>query len=66
MSPSERAASHRHTAAVCRSEAEVRRDRQPDFAAWLDTLAESQDRKADEAAADEQLDLFAPTHRKAA
>jgi len=53
----------RHTAAVCRTEAEVRRPRDPDFATVLDTWAANADRRADEAARDDQPDLFSLQHK---
>lgn len=48
--------SHRHHAAVLRSEAEARRERQPDFAAILDTWAMNAERRAE--ACQPQPDLF--------
>ena len=67
MTVRDRPADYRHTAAVCRSEAEARRDRQPDFAAVLDTWAANFARRADDAAAGAQPDLFyTPQHRAAA
>lgn len=62
LTPSERAAAHRNTAAVCRGEAEARRLTQPAFAATLDAWASNQDRLAVEAV--NQPDLF--QHREAA
>ena len=61
----DRAADHRHTAAVCRAEAEARRDRQPGFARVLDTWAANQDRRADEASSAGQPDLFSIPHPQA-
>lgn len=52
------AESHRHTAAVCRSEALARRTADPRFAGLLDTWAANQERRADEALASGQPDLF--------
>lgn len=53
----DRASDYRNTAAVCRGEAEARRQTQPAFAAILDQWAINQDRRADEPASD-QPDLF--------
>lgn len=50
--------SHRHTGAVCRREAEVRRPYQPDFAATLDQWAANADRRAMDLEAFSQPDLF--------
>lgn len=44
---------------------EARRDRQPDFATVLDTWATNHERRADEASAAEQPDLFAIPHPQA-
>jgi len=49
---------HLHTSAVCRSEAEARRDRDPVFAAVLDRWADNAARRASEAPAGGQPDLF--------
>lgn len=55
-------AAARHTAAVCRTEADVRRQsplaHQRAFAAVLDTWAANQERRADELARGAQPDLF--------
>lgn len=48
---------YRHTAAIYRSEADVRRARQPDFAATLETWAINAERRAE--ACQPQPDLFA-------
>lgn len=64
MTPSERTAAHLNTAAVCRGEAEARRQTQPAYAAILDTWAANQERRAIEAEAGDQPDLF--TQQRAA
>lgn len=51
-------ASARHTAAVCRREADVRRSYQPDFAATLDQWAANADARADALSIPAQPDLF--------
>lgn len=51
--------SHRHSAAVFRSEAEARRPKDPVFAGLLDAWAANADRRADRATAGQQPDLFA-------
>ena len=67
LTPHERSAAHRNTAAVCRGEANARRLTQPAFAATLDTWAANQDRLANAVCADEEPDLFStPSEEKAA
>jgi hypothetical protein len=55
--------SHYHTAAVCQTEAAIRRASplafQREFAAVLDTWADNAQRRGDEVAAKTQRDLFA-------
>jgi cyclopropane fatty-acyl-phospholipid synthase-like methyltransferase len=51
-------ASHRHTASVCRGEAEARRSTHPEFAVTLAQWADNADRRADEIQAREQPDFF--------
>lgn len=51
--------SHRHTAAVLRTEAEARRPKDPAFAGLLGQWAVNADRRADRATAGTQRDLFA-------
>jgi hypothetical protein len=50
--------SHRHTAAVCRGEAEARLSRDPAFAAVLARWADRADARARQAEREEQPDLF--------
>ena len=50
--------SHRHTAAVCRGEAEARLSRDPAFAAVLARWADSAERRSRQAEREEQPDLF--------
>ena len=50
--------SHRHTAAVCRGEAEARLSRDPAFAAVLARWADNCERRARQAEREEQPDLF--------
>lgn len=50
--------SHRHTAAVCRGEAEARLSRDPAFAAVLAGWADNCERRARQAEREEQPDLF--------
>lgn len=58
MTPAERAASHRHTAAVHRAEAEARRATDPKFAAILETWACNAEARAIDADLSDQPDLF--------
>jgi len=51
--------SHRHSAAVFRSEADARRLKDPVFAGLLDQWADNADRRADRATVGMQRDLFA-------
>ena len=50
--------SHRHTAAVCRTEADTRRLTDPAFAVMLDQWASNADRRAVEAEGKVHPDLF--------